>query len=390
MQIFPAIDLLDGKAVRLAQGRRESAKIYSDAPWELAAEFAAAGAPRLHVVDLDAALSGGAAATTTKPSRRSWPRQGPWKWKWAAACAGSRTARVCSSLGARYAVHGNRGHQDSQVVVKEACADATPADRGGGGRARRHGRGRGVEGRHDRDALEMGRRWPGRAPPPCCTPTSGATACARGPISRQPRGWRLGSRRVRSSRQEGWRSLRTSSEWQDRRHGRVPIIGKAIYERAFTIEEAIGDAFPGAFKRQAQRRMLAPNGSFLAWTWTRAREKGRALPGAARRGRSGRRWRRNTTGRAPTKSVSSTSRPRPRARATMSTWCEGHRRAGVLAADRGRGRSQRGRRACKLLLAGADKVGINTAAVSDPDLVRRAADAFGSQAIVVAVDARPA
>ena len=42
----------------------------------------------------------------------------------------------------------------------------------------------------------------------------------------------------------------------------------------------------------------------------------------------------------------------------------------------------------KLLLAGADKVGINTAAVSDPDLVRRAADAFGAQAIVVAVDAR--
>jgi cyclase len=41
-----------------------------------------------------------------------------------------------------------------------------------------------------------------------------------------------------------------------------------------------------------------------------------------------------------------------------------------------------------LLLAGADKVGINTAAVADPDLVRRAADAFGNQAIVVAVDAR--
>jgi len=41
-----------------------------------------------------------------------------------------------------------------------------------------------------------------------------------------------------------------------------------------------------------------------------------------------------------------------------------------------------------LLLAGADKAGINTAAVADPDLVRRASDAFGSQAIVVAVDAR--
>ena len=42
----------------------------------------------------------------------------------------------------------------------------------------------------------------------------------------------------------------------------------------------------------------------------------------------------------------------------------------------------------KLLLAGADKVSINTAAVQDPDLVRRAAEKFGSQCITVAVDAK--
>ena len=41
-----------------------------------------------------------------------------------------------------------------------------------------------------------------------------------------------------------------------------------------------------------------------------------------------------------------------------------------------------------LLHAGADKVSINTAAVRDPELVRRASDAWGSQAIVVAIDAR--
>ena len=41
-----------------------------------------------------------------------------------------------------------------------------------------------------------------------------------------------------------------------------------------------------------------------------------------------------------------------------------------------------------LLLAGADKVAINTAAVSDPDLIRRCSDAFGRQCIVAAVDAR--
>ncbi|MHA7826369.1 MAG: imidazole glycerol phosphate synthase subunit HisF [Roseovarius sp.] len=41
-----------------------------------------------------------------------------------------------------------------------------------------------------------------------------------------------------------------------------------------------------------------------------------------------------------------------------------------------------------LLLAGADKVSFNSAAVSDPDVVRRAADQFGSQCIVVAIDAK--
>ena len=41
-----------------------------------------------------------------------------------------------------------------------------------------------------------------------------------------------------------------------------------------------------------------------------------------------------------------------------------------------------------LLRAGADKVAINTAAVADPDLVRAAADEFGAQAIVIAIDAR--
>ena len=41
-----------------------------------------------------------------------------------------------------------------------------------------------------------------------------------------------------------------------------------------------------------------------------------------------------------------------------------------------------------LLRAGADKISINTSAVEDPDLVSRCADAFGSQAVVVAIDAK--
>ena len=59
MLVFPAIDLLGDNAVRLEQGRRESAKIYSHAPWEVAQRWSGIGVPRLHVVDLDAAFARG-------------------------------------------------------------------------------------------------------------------------------------------------------------------------------------------------------------------------------------------------------------------------------------------------------------------------------------------
>ena len=58
MEIFPAIDLKEGKAVRLFKGEMSSAKTYSDAPWELAKRFEDMGAKWLHVVDLDGAFAG--------------------------------------------------------------------------------------------------------------------------------------------------------------------------------------------------------------------------------------------------------------------------------------------------------------------------------------------
>jgi len=58
MKVIPAIDLLDGKAVRLSEGRRETATIYHERPWELISELAEAGADRVHVVDLEGAFHG--------------------------------------------------------------------------------------------------------------------------------------------------------------------------------------------------------------------------------------------------------------------------------------------------------------------------------------------
>jgi phosphoribosylformimino-5-aminoimidazole carboxamide ribotide isomerase len=58
MRIIPAIDIIDGKCVRLTQGDYGQKKIYHEDPLAVAAEFENAGLEFLHVVDLDGARSG--------------------------------------------------------------------------------------------------------------------------------------------------------------------------------------------------------------------------------------------------------------------------------------------------------------------------------------------
>lgn len=55
MDIIPAIDLIDGKCVRLSQGDYERRKVYNEDPLEVAKGFQDAGIKRLHLVDLDGA-----------------------------------------------------------------------------------------------------------------------------------------------------------------------------------------------------------------------------------------------------------------------------------------------------------------------------------------------
>jgi phosphoribosylformimino-5-aminoimidazole carboxamide ribotide isomerase len=58
MEIIPAIDIIDGKCVRLTQGDYEQKKIYNEHPLEVALQFEDAGLRRLHLVDLDGAKAG--------------------------------------------------------------------------------------------------------------------------------------------------------------------------------------------------------------------------------------------------------------------------------------------------------------------------------------------
>jgi len=57
-QIIPAIDLYEGRCVRLTEGRYDSVKVFSSDPVEVARRFEDQGAQRLHMVDLEAAKSG--------------------------------------------------------------------------------------------------------------------------------------------------------------------------------------------------------------------------------------------------------------------------------------------------------------------------------------------
>ena len=58
IEIIPAIDIIEGKAVRLSQGNYEQKKVYNEDPLEVAEMFEDHGINRLHVVDLDGAKAG--------------------------------------------------------------------------------------------------------------------------------------------------------------------------------------------------------------------------------------------------------------------------------------------------------------------------------------------
>jgi len=58
MILFPAIDLLEGQAVRLYKGDYAQKTVYSDEPWMVGRDFAACGAEAIHLVDLEGAKNG--------------------------------------------------------------------------------------------------------------------------------------------------------------------------------------------------------------------------------------------------------------------------------------------------------------------------------------------
>jgi phosphoribosylformimino-5-aminoimidazole carboxamide ribotide isomerase len=116
--VIPAVDLRGGRAVRLREGRADAETVFSDDPVATAARWAALGAPRLHVVDLDGAFAGE-------------PRQAALVAKIVTAVApvpveaggGLRTLSALEAVleaGVRWAVIGTRAALDREFL-RQAC-----------------------------------------------------------------------------------------------------------------------------------------------------------------------------------------------------------------------------------------------------------------------------
>lgn len=117
MLIIPAIDIKDGKCVRLKQGRMSDETIFSDKPEEMAIRWFECGAKRLHLVDLDGAVSG-------KPVNREAIRRiveaVPIPVELGGGVRDMATLRAYFDLGLQYLILGTVAHKNPDFV-KDAC-----------------------------------------------------------------------------------------------------------------------------------------------------------------------------------------------------------------------------------------------------------------------------
>ena len=113
MVILPAIDLLDGKVVRLAQGKREEVTVYSNDPLEVAGRWKAQGASWLHVVDLNGAFEG---TYTNLPLAEQIIRESGLDVELSGGIRSKETLTHCLAAGAKRVVLGTKACEDPAFV----------------------------------------------------------------------------------------------------------------------------------------------------------------------------------------------------------------------------------------------------------------------------------
>ena len=235
MILLPAVDIRDGRAVRLRQGHFDDETVYADNPLEAARSFVEAGARFLHVVDLDGAREGEPASLEhLSGSCTSWRCPS----STAAGCARSPPCARALAAGAARVVLGTAAYTDPELLDRGARDVARPRGRGRG-RARRPG----VGGRLDEGDPERGEdvieRLQRRGVSASSTRTWTATGCSRGRTS--TRCARIAQAvRGRFLYSGGIGSLEDLHALRELRLVNLAgvISGKALYEGRFTVARA--------------------------------------------------------------------------------------------------------------------------------------------------------
>ena len=114
MEIIPAIDIIDGKCVRLTKGDYSKKKVYNENPLEVALQFEGAGLKRLHLVDLDGAKAGDVKNWKTLDQIAS-------KTKLAIDFSGGisteQNLKICFDSGAAFAAVGSIAVKDEKTLT---------------------------------------------------------------------------------------------------------------------------------------------------------------------------------------------------------------------------------------------------------------------------------
>ncbi|MBW1681212.1 MAG: 1-(5-phosphoribosyl)-5-[(5-phosphoribosylamino)methylideneamino]imidazole-4-carboxamide isomerase [Deltaproteobacteria bacterium] len=117
MLVIPAVDIKDGRCVRLEQGRMSRETVFSESPERMAEQWYAKGAQRLHVVDLDGAVGG-------RPVNRDVIRKiaaaAPIPVQIGGGIRDMETLEAYLELGVQYAILGTAVHKDPGFVA-QAC-----------------------------------------------------------------------------------------------------------------------------------------------------------------------------------------------------------------------------------------------------------------------------
>ena len=115
IEIIPAIDIIEGRCVRLSQGDYDRRKIYDESPVDMAKRYADCGVKRIHVVDLDGAKS--SAPKNLKTLERMVIGSGV-EIEWGGGIKSEESLRALFDYGATYAIVGSVAAQQPMLFAE--------------------------------------------------------------------------------------------------------------------------------------------------------------------------------------------------------------------------------------------------------------------------------